>query len=124
MEKAQFNLIGKWQVRRQFNVDATGERNLKSFSDQECIVEFAGDGNFTVLLAGSESTAAYSFDSASKTLRIRQSEDSQASPIAGSDDTTYRVIPLNDREMYFQKPHSVEVSLPNIEFETFLLERI
>ena len=124
MKNAQISLTGKWQVRRQFNVDVAGERNLKFFSEQEYIVEFAGDGTLAILLAGNESTVAYSFDPASKNMRIWQSEDSPASLITGSGDTTYRIIPLNDREMYFQKLHSVEVSSPDSEFEIILLERI
>ena len=78
MKNVRIDLNGKWRVRQQFNVDAAGERNIKSFGEQKCIVEFASDGNLAVLSAGSESTAAYSFDSISKTIRIRQSEDSPA----------------------------------------------
>nr|DAY29172.1 MAG TPA: hypothetical protein [Caudoviricetes sp.] len=118
-EKAKIDLTGKWQVRRQFSVNAVAERDLKIFGDRECVVEFADAGILTELSAGDKLTCVYSFDPDFKTISIHAAAGESASAIAGN---SYRVIPLNDREMYFMTPPSIDADA--YAFEITLLERI
>ncbi len=117
--KKEIRLDGKWRVVRKFIDGDPGGRNITMYDDY--MVEFAA-GDTLIETHGNEvSTTIYRFDPGSGTIEIQPTRRSQSSPISGADGMIFRVVPLNDREMYLRKPHSVEIGG---DFETILLEMV
>ncbi len=112
-------LDGKWRVVRKFIAGDAAGKSLTLYEDY--FVEFA-DGDTLIETHGDEvTTTTYRFDPVAGTIDIQPTTHSQPSPISGADGAIFRVVPLNDREMYLRKPHSVEAGG---EFETILLEKV
>jgi hypothetical protein len=116
--RKEIRLDGKWRVVRKFiGGDAAG-KSMTLYEDY--IVEFAA-GDTLIETHGNEvTTTSYRLDPGSGTIDIQPTTRSQPSPISGAGSTIFRIVPLNDREMYLRKPHSVEAEG---EFETILMER-
>ncbi len=111
-------LDGKWRVVRKFIAGDAAGKSLTLYEDY--FVEF-GAGDALIETHGDEVTrTSYRFKPGSGTIEIQSTTRSQPSPICGAGGAIFRVVHLNDREVYLRKPHSVEVGG---EFETILLER-
>lgn len=76
----------------------------------------AGDGAIT--------TTPYHYNQTTRVIHIQPTDHTPPRLISGSGDAPFRIIPLNDEEMYFLRPHSVEVGDEDSVIESFLLERI
>ncbi len=114
--KTDSRLDGKWRVVRKFIDGDPGGRNITLYDDY--IVEFAA-GDTLIETHGNEVTiTTYRFDPGSGTIHIQPTSRSQPSPISGASSAIFRIVPLNEREMYLRKPHSVEAGG---EFEMILL---
>ncbi len=115
----EIRLAGKWRVVRKFIAGDAAGKSLTLYEDY--FVEFAA-GDTLIETHGAEvTTTSYHFDSGASTINIQPTSRTQPSPISGADDTILRIVPLNDREMYLRKPHSVEAGG---EFEMILLETV
>ena len=121
-KNAEVRLAGRWRLSRMFTVTATEEKNLKVFQDQEYVADFSSGDTVTESAAGEETTVAYHYDVTTRTISFQQSSRCQPSPISGRVDLCFRVIPLNQSEMYFMSPPAIEDE--SDEFEIVLLERI
>jgi hypothetical protein len=110
---------GKWRVVRKFIAGDAAGKSLTLYEDY--FVEFAADGTLIETHGAEVTTTTYHFDPGSGTIEVQPTTRSQPSPISGVGSTIFRVVHLNDREMYLRKPHSVEVGG---EFETILLEHL
>lgn len=111
-------LDGKWRVVRKFIAGDAAGKSLTLYEDY--FVKFAA-GDTLIETHGDEVTAtSYHFDTDAGTIEIQPVARTKPSPISGAGGARFRVVPLNDREMYLRKPHSVEVGG---EFEMILLER-
>ncbi|GAB0481669.1 hypothetical protein KML24007_04150 [Alistipes indistinctus] len=120
-KKAGVRLTGRWRLSRRFNVNGANEHNLRGFGLEEYIIEFLMDGVMTVTNDGLPISATYQYEPASRIISIEFSDSDSESPLAG--DTPFRIIPLNEREMYFQRLSSVEVNPFDDSFEVILFER-
>jgi hypothetical protein len=115
--KTGSRLDGKWRVVRKFIAGDAAGKSLTLYEDY--FVEFAA-GDTLIETHGDEiTTTTYSFDPGFGTIEVQPTSRTQPSPISGAGSTIFRVVPLNNREMYIRKPHSVEA---DGEFETILLE--
>lgn len=119
-KKAEVRLAGKWRLNRTFTVTAAEKKNLMLFNDQEYIVDFSADGIMTETSAGETTAVTYQFEPTTRTINFQQSSRCQPSPISGVADSCFRVIPINESEMYFMSPTSLEND--SDEFEIILLE--
>jgi hypothetical protein len=120
-KKECYRLDGKWRVVRKFTAggDAT-EQNTTLFEDY--VVEFATGGTLIETHDGEVTTVTYRFDAEAGTIETLPATDStQSNPIFGGGGAIFRVVPLNDREIYLRRPHSVEAEG---EFETILLKKV
>ena len=117
-QKKEIRLDGKWRVIRKFIDGDPGGRNITLYDDY--IVEFVA-GDTIIETHGNEvTTTSYRLDPEAGTIEIQPTSRTQSSPISGAGCAIFRIVPLNDREMYLRKPHSVEAGG---DFETILLER-
>ncbi len=103
---------------RKFIDGDPGGRNITLYDDY--IVEFAAGDTLIETHGNKITTTTYRFDPGSGTIEIQPTSRTQSSPISGASGAIFRIVPLNDREMYLRKPHSVEAAG---DFETILLER-
>ncbi len=117
--KKEIRLDGKWRVVRKFIDGDPGGRNITLYDDY--IVEFAAGDTLIETHRAKVTTTTYHFDPGSCTIEIQPVARTQPSSISGAGGAIFRVVPLNDREMYLRKPHSVEAGG---DFETILLERL
>jgi hypothetical protein len=117
-QKKESRLDGKWRVVRKFIAGDAGGKSLTLYEDY--FVEFAAGDTLIETHDDEVTTTSYCFDPGSGTIDVQPITRSQPSPISDAGSAIFRVVPLNDREMYLRKPHSVEASG---EFETILLER-
>jgi hypothetical protein len=117
-QKKESRLDGKWRVVRKFIAGDAAGKSLTLYEDY--FVEFAVGDTLTETHGDEVTTTSYRFDPGSGTIEVQPATRSQPSPISGAGSAIFRVVPLNDREMYLRKPHSVEAGG---EFETILLER-
>lgn len=121
-KNAQVRLTGQWRLSRKFTTNGSDERNLVLYNQPpEYIVGFPAEAIITERCGNDVSTVMYHYDPDTKVISIQQSNRSRPSPISGKTESLYRIIPLNDREMYFQSPHTVEDD--SSDFEMILLER-
>ncbi len=117
--KIDSRLEGKWRVVRKFIAGDAAGKSLTLYEDY--FVEFA-DGDSLIETHGAEAmTTSYRFDPGSDTIDVQPTNRSQPSPISGAGGAIFRIVPLNDREIYLRKPHSVET---DGDFETILLEKM
>ena len=111
-------LESRWRVVRKFIAGDAAGKSLTLYEDY--FVEFAASGTLIETYGDEVTTTTYHFDPGFGTIEIQPTTRSQPSPISCTGGAIFRVVPLNDREMYLRKPHSIEV---DGEFETILLER-
>lgn len=123
-KKIDVLLTGRWRISRQSRVDTVGEYDLTVYKGREFIVEFPNDGVMTEAGDGAITTTTYHYDPTARVISIQPTDYTPLNPISGSGDAPFRIIPLNDEEMYFLRPHSVEVGDEDSVIESFLLERI
>lgn len=120
----EVTLDGRWRLSRRFTVEGGDRRNLTTYGREDHIVEFPAQGIITERSGNEVTTVIYHYDPPTRVIDIRQSDRAAPSPLSCHKNNLFRVIPLNEREMYFQKPYSVEAEDPHTEFEMILLERI
>lgn len=114
--KKEIRLDGKWRVVRKFIDGGEAGKSLTLFEDY--FVEFAAGDTLIETCDNEVTTTTYRFDAGSGTIEILAT-GAQQSPILGAGSAIFRIVSLNDHEMYFRKPHSVEAAG---EFELILLE--
>lgn len=124
-KKPEVRLTGAWRLIRKSNVSHCDERTTILFKEgQDYIVGFPSGGIMTEQYGGVVTTTPCVYDPAGRTISVRATDLTPASPISGGGDRIYRVVPLNDGRMYLRRPHTVEDDDPDTEFELILLERI
>lgn len=123
-QESKLWLTGTWRVCRKFKTNGTDEYNLIIFSGKGYIVSFPADGIITEMDGVDTTTTSYTYDSDKRVIDIQTTERTTPSPISGTGNNLFRIILLNDREVYFQKPHSVKYGNTDTEFELVLLERL
>lgn len=120
-KKAEVRLTGRWRLSRTFTVTAAEERNITVFQDHEYVVNFSDSGIMTEASTGETTTITYHYEPITRTISFQQSSRRLPSSIGDRTDLRFRVIPLNESEMYFMSPPSIE---DGDEFEIILLTRI
>lgn len=121
-KKPEVRLTGRWRLHRTFTVTAAQEKNTVLFRDQEYIVDFSDGDTMTESSDGEITKVAYHYEPMTRAISFRQSSRRHPSPISRRADLQFRIIPLNETEMYFMSPPSIEDD--SDEFELILLERI
>lgn len=121
-KKTEVCLIGRWQLIRQFNVDGAGGRNLRILGPEEHIVEFLDDGTLTEIAADLIATTTFHYEPATRTISIQPANLNSESPLANG--TPFRIIPLDNSEIYFVSECSLGGNDESCDFEIILLERI
>ena len=123
-KNAEVTLTGRWRLARKFSTpDGIRECNVNVFRGQDYIVGFPKEGIITERCGGEVTTTMCHYDPATRILDIQPTRRLLPSPISDSD-TPLRIIPLNNGEMYFMRPHSVLAGDENSDFEAILLQRL
>ncbi len=116
--KIDIRLDGKWRVIRKFIDGDTAGKSMTIYEDY--FVEFPAGGTIIETHGEEVTRTSYHFEPGSDTIEIEPTTRSRPSPISGAGGAIFRIVPLNDREIYLRKPHSVET---DGDFETILLEK-
>ena len=123
-KKTDVLLLGRWRISRQSRADSVGKHELIVCKGQEFIIGFLKDGVLTEAGDGCITTTKYHFDPTTRVISLQPTDCTPPNPISGIGDAPFRIIPLNDREMYFVRPHTVDTGDEDADFVSLLLERI